>query len=495
MGELMNEIHDYWTQRAEGYSDYNKQEMKDDRRTNWKKLLQSSILEAFPGRTPEDIHVLDAGCGPGFFTRLLTEIGFQVTALDCTEEMLREAQVNLGEQAGQVRWMLGDVEKIELPDLSFDCIVSRNVTWNLQHPREAYKEWFRLLQSNGLLLNFDANWYHYLFDEEKKAEYERDRVQSSEAGIDDCNVGNRFEVMEEIARKVPLSRQMRPDWDVKTLREIGYQFVIPDTKIWEQVWSEEEKISCASTPMFMIRAHKDDIKRRVVHYWSARSSSFLDQRREELHHEINERWLREIRKKLPEGQALKILDVGCGAGYFSIILSGEGHQCTGVDLTPEMIRAAHTLAREEGVSCEFKVMDAENLEFEDETFDVVISRNLTWTLPHPQQAYREWLRVLKPKGRLINIDANYGAEDSTRMEDLPTDHAHHMLGNAVLRENNAIKRQLSISFQKRPAWDVGVLEEEGAEELTLDFRISDRVYLEKDQFYNPTRLFLLTADK
>ena len=44
-------------------------------------------------------------------------------------------------------------------------------------------------------------------------------------------------------------------------------------------------------------------------------------------------------------------------------------------------------------------MDAQKLDFEDNTFDVVISRNLTWNLEHPDVAYREWVRVLKVGGK------------------------------------------------------------------------------------------------
>ena len=40
--------------------------------------------------------------------------------------------------------------------------------------------------------------------------------------------------------------------------------------------------------------------------------------------------------------------------------------------------------------------DAQNLDFENETFDVIISRNLTWNLEEPARAYAEWMRVLKP---------------------------------------------------------------------------------------------------
>lgn len=45
-----------------------------------------------------------------------------------------------------------------------------------------------------------------------------------------------------------------------------------------------------------------------------------------------------------------------------------------------------------------KILDAEKPEFPDATFDVVVSRNLTWTLPHAEEAYREWTRVLKKGG-------------------------------------------------------------------------------------------------
>ena len=109
----------------------------------------------------------------------------------------------------------------------------------------------------------------------------------------------------------------------------------------------------------------------------------------------------------------KILDVGCGTGFFTILLAKEGYQVTGTDLTPEMVEKSRLLAAEEGVDCTFLQMDAELLSFEDHSFDMVISRNLTWTLPDVEQAYREWFRVLKPGGVLLNFDANYGMSDFT----------------------------------------------------------------------------------
>ena len=69
--------------------------------------------------------------------------------------------------------------------------------------------------------------------------------------------------------------------------------------------------------------------------------------------------------------------------------------------------------------CEFTVMDAENPEFPDDTFDVIISRNLTWTLPHVTSRLSESGSVYLGKGGvLLNFDANYGITDFSNVEDL-----------------------------------------------------------------------------
>ena len=206
-----------------------------------------------------------------------------------------------------------------------------------------------------------------------------------------------------------------------------------------------------------IAYEKDDRKEKIAGYWTKRSADFKEQRREELHSPLAGRWMEEIDKYIPEGEHLRILDVGCGTGFFTILLAKRGHQVTGIDLTPDMILHARELAKEEGADCEFHVMDAEHPEYDDNTFDFVISRNLTWTLPDAQKAYKEWMRVLKPGGVLLNFDANYGLEDCTDTSNLPENHAHHQIENELLQECEDIKRQLPISSYVRPAWDLEIL--------------------------------------
>lgn len=818
--ELLQEIASYWGTRAEGYSEVNEKELEGSQREAWLHVLE----EQFPEKKKEEMKILDIGTGPGFFPMILSEAGYTVTAVDYTEEMLEKAKENLGKYTKygleRVTLQRMDAQNLEFADETFDVVISRNLTWNLEKPEQAYQEWMRVLKPGGVLLNFDANWYGYLYDEEKKEAYEADRKKVEEQQLDDHYLCTDIDRMENIARQVPLSAMERPAWDTKVLESLGVCSIQNDSEIWKRVWSEEERLNYASTPMFLVRAEKsaeqsfqlgdvtvrrgekyqgdisfangdivlpgtiicgklpgktmlitggvhsgeyvgiqacvelgaelqpektvgtivilkvlnrpafenragslglsdgknlnrvfpgnpngtemerlawaitkevypkvdyyidlhsgddfealtpyvyyagkaaqevtevsrkmaeqvdvpymvrsmvssggaynyaaskgiasillerggmgawtseevnsdkrdvrnilssldiyqirrdvrnyvpmevtdvcyqaasedglwypaakpgdmvaegallgtirdyngklretcraeytgvvlyqtgslqvteggpvvaygrivrepeyDDRKEQIVHYWEKRSESFLEQRRSELANPIAKRWMKEIEKQIPAGRRLKILDVGCGAGFFSILLAKEGHEVFGIDLTPEMIENAIQLAEEENADCCFQVMDAENPMFADETFDVVISRNLTWTLPNAEHAYGEWVRVLKTGGVLLNFDANYGKEDVADTKGLPEAHAHFKVGNEMLEECERIKSQLPISRKNRPAYDVAVLCENTAGEIRIDTSLGKRIYLEKDEFYNPAPMFSICAVK
>lgn len=239
----------------------------------------------------------------------------------------------------------------------------------------------------------------------------------------------------------------------------------------------------------------EPIKNRIQNYWSERSESFAGQRRQELGCDMAVAWQAEIEKYIPMDRELKILDVGTGSGFFAVLLGRLGHRVTGIDLTPSMIGEAKRLAAEQHTEADFFVMDAENPEFADESFDVVISRNLTWTLPHPVHAYEQWIRVLKRGGILLNFDADYGNEKAADFSELPIDHTHRLLGNRLLEECDAIKAELAISRYVRPLWDIQALLDLGMEKIQIDTGISRRIYKKQDALYNPTPMFALCAVK
>lgn len=107
----------------------------------------------------------------------------------------------------------------------------------------------------GLLLNFDANWYRYLWDAEAELGHRQDRENLADSDVRDENAGTDVDAMEAIARQTPLSRQHRPQWDLNVLGSYGIQ-ASADENIWRRVWTKEERINNASTPMFLVEGRK-----------------------------------------------------------------------------------------------------------------------------------------------------------------------------------------------------------------------------------------------
>ncbi len=252
-GPYQQENKAYWDNRAAGYSQVNQLELNTDQRQIWQNELVCQIKRHFQKKP----HILEVGTGPGFFAIILAEAGYSVTAVDYTPAMLLQAKANAGILAEKITFLEMDAEALTFPDGRFDVVLSRNLTWNLPHPKQAYREWARVLAPGGLLLNFDANWYAYLFDPAERAAYEQDRRNTAEAQIKDEYLCTEIDVMEGIAQKAPLSRIKRPDWDIRLLTELGMGQIQSDSQVWQKVWSREEKINFHATPMFLVSAVKD----------------------------------------------------------------------------------------------------------------------------------------------------------------------------------------------------------------------------------------------
>ena len=239
-----------------------------------------------------------------------------------------------------------------------------------------------------------------------------------------------------------------------------------------------------------------NLNKRIELYWSKRAGDFGKLRREELAGQTGKLWREEIERHLPAaGKPLKILDVGTGTGFFAILLAKMGHEATGVDLSPKMIEEARAWAELENCRVDFRRMDAGALDFAVNSFDCVVGRNVTWTLPDPEKAYKEWHRILKPGGLLVNFDADYGGADFTRLKSHDGKHAHADLPDELLAECEDIKRALPISSRRRPQWDLDALAECGFTKLFHDQEISGRVYASKDFTYNPVPMFAIGGHK
>ncbi|HSD23449.1 MAG TPA: class I SAM-dependent methyltransferase [Solirubrobacterales bacterium] len=100
------------------------------------------------------------------------------------------------------------------------------------------------------------------------------------------------------------------------------------------------------------------------------------------------------------GNGDEVLDVACGAGNATIPAALTGAAVTGLDITPKMLEAAGRAAADAGVEIELIEGDAQELPFEDESFDVVLSVFGCMFAPDQQKTAREIARVLRPGGRM-----------------------------------------------------------------------------------------------
>lgn len=238
----------------------------------------------------------------------------------------------------------------------------------------------------------------------------------------------------------------------------------------------------------------ENIKSKVTSFWSKRAEGFAETRHDEAHSYKADLWRNELSERLPDGRYLRILDAGCGSGFFELLLAPLGHSITGIDLTPDMIEKGRMLLASHGASnAELLIMDAERPAFPDGFFDAVISRNLTWNLPHPAEAYREWHRVLRPGGVLLNYDAEYAK--GFHKYDQSENCAHSNIDDALIEECHDIYHMLSISTLDRPEWDIDILKRIGFTEVSADRGAGDRLYGIKDRFYMPDRMFCIRAVK
>ena len=100
------------------------------------------------------------------------------------------------------------------------------------------------------------------------------------------------------------------------------------------------------------------------------------------------------------GPGMRVLDVAAGTGNASLPAAARGARVTASDLTPELLEEGRRRAEAEGLALEWTQADAEDLPFDDASYDVVMSSIGVMFAPHHQDAADELVRVCRPGGTI-----------------------------------------------------------------------------------------------
>jgi ubiquinone/menaquinone biosynthesis C-methylase UbiE len=154
----------------------------------------------------------------------------------------------------------------------------------------------------------------------------------------------------------------------------------------------------------------DRIKDLVRQHWDWRAADFDKEASHALQNETQSRAWHELIARIAGSVSLDALDVGCGTGFLALLLAELGHRVTAIDVAAAMLARARGKAAALGLNVDFRSADAEQPDLPAGSFDLIIERHVLWTLPHPASALDNWKRLLRPNGRLVLIEGQWGME-------------------------------------------------------------------------------------
>ena len=194
--------------------------------------------------------------------------------------------------------------------------------------------------------------------------------------------------------------------------------------------------------------------KHIAAYWDKQSKIWREEKEEEWMGHSPAQWASYFKTRKENLSAYDALEVGTASGYFANILHQAGFTVSAMDISPSMIEEAIQVSHQLEIPINYKIGDAQDIPFDANSFDLVFTRLMTWTIPDIKKCYSEFFRVLKPGGLLINFDGDFGKVEFSQ-------DGHERYPADIMEQANHIKKELEVSLHKRPEYDVELLQELG----------------------------------
>ncbi len=157
----------------------------------------------------------------------------------------------------------------------------------------------------------------------------------------------------------------------------------------------------------------EKIVENIMQYWDEHSSHFDED------HDTEDKslWKSVLKEHLGNNENITVVDLGTGTGFLANMTSELGYNTMGFDMSKEMLTIAKRYAKEKKLNVNYEIGSVENLGLGDNSIDAIMNCRLVWTLTDPQKAFKEWNRVLKVGGKVLNF-IRIGQENEIQIKEV-----------------------------------------------------------------------------
>lgn len=365
--ERLERMGGYWDDAALKFDKQHDTEDLDQ----WRKVLSELLGD------DRSKNVLDLGTGTGFLANMCAELGFPTVGMDISTGMMGYAVRHAMHRGVSVMYMTGSALDLPLMDCTVDYIVNARLLWlwTVEESEKALKSWYRALRPGGKFFGFVR------MQEGVGMKVTGNLIKGVDNKMDSFIVA--MDEMEQLVKKCGYE-----DVAIKKLDGLTR----PDFADYD--------------PWYVITGKRAETERERIAFSMA---AFWDKSAAEYepHHALadHEVWKQVLSGLIGGNKDARILDLATGTGMIANMLAEAGYtDVTGMDLSEGMMNIAIGHAAEKGLNVRYMYGNALETGLPDDCLDVVISSRLLWTLAEPENAIREWLRILKPGGRIIAIN-------------------------------------------------------------------------------------------